>query len=238
MVGFVLSFAMIILMVGLLFTSGFSSLDDYQSAQQTKNAEQVFLAVADGFSELQEGQAPKRAGSLDLDVGASLSVRDSSTITVEVNGPGFRESFTTRFLEYRYQGTTIAYENGGVIRHQDSGSVMVGQPPDIFCSNESSVAYISIVELVSQENTSIGGGTVTVTGVKQSTTLRYPQSRGSPTINNVTVSVDSPHQDAWNRQFISDSNDWVNSHGPDTYACEGVARVFVRHTIVEVRLVH
>lgn len=237
MVGFVLSFSMILLMVGILFTSGFSTLNDYQSRQQTENAEQVFLAVADGFGELQEGQAPKRAGSLDLDVGASLTIRDTADITVAVHGPGFQETYDTRSLEYRYQGTTIAYENGAVLRGQEAGSVMVGTPPDIHCSNDTNVAYVSVVELVSVSNTSVGGGTVTITGVKQSTELRYPQSRTAPSIDNVTVEVDSRYVEAWNQRFGSSDTNWVETD-PGIFACESVTRAYVRHTIVEVRIVH
>lgn len=236
-VGFVLSFSIIILAVGLMFSGGTTSLLDIRGDQQTQNAEQVFLAIADGFSELEEGQAPKRAGSLDLDVGASLSVANESQITVRVNGPGYERTFNTRSLNYNYERTIVSYQNGAVIRSDRGAAVMVGKPPELYCSDSSRVAVVSIVTLVAPNTSSVGGSTVTVTGIQLSSKLLYPQDRTATSIQNVTLNVSSPYRTAWNEHLGAASTDWVDPDGDGTYACENVDRAFVRHTVVEVRIV-
>lgn len=241
LVAFVLSFSIIMISIGLLYAGGFGALNDLQDEEQTENAEQVFLAVSDSFSELQEGQAPKRAGALDLDVGATISVVNRSSINVTVNGAGFAEEFRTRSLEYTLEGTTVAYENGAVFRADGGKSVMIGEPPELYCSNETSVAVVSVVTLTAPKDPSLAAGTATITGIQRSTTLEFPDNRTGAAVSsveNVSVNVTSSHEGAWNGHFDDASNDWVNPDNDDTFTCEGVDRAFVRHTVIEVRIVH
>lgn len=241
LVAFVLSFSIIMISIGLLYTGGFSALNDLQDEEQTENAEQVFLAVADSFSELQEGQAPKRAGALDLDVGATISVLNGSTIDVTVGGAGYSEEFRTGSMEYTLEQTTVAFENGAVFRTDGGSSVMIGEPPELYCSNETGVAVVSIVTLTAPDDPSLAAGTVTITGIQRSTTLAFPDSRTGTAVSgveNVSVNVSSPYEGAWNGHFDDAGNDWVNPDGDATYTCEDIDRAFVRHTIIEVRIVH
>lgn len=241
LVAFVLSFSMIIVSVGILYTGGFSVLNDIQDAEQTENAEQVFLAVSDSFSELQQGQAPKRAGALDLDVGATITVVNQSSINVTVPGTGFAEEYKTRSIEYTLGKRTVAYENGAVFRADQGGSVMLGEPPEFYCSNRTNVGVVSITTLQTKRGVSLSAGTVTLTGIKRANTLVFPDNRTGPSVtnvNNVSVNLSSRYEPAWNRHFDDETNDWVNPDGDDTFTCEGIDRAFVRHTVIEVRIVH
>lgn len=225
--------------VGLLYTAGFSSLDTLQEKEQLENAERVFTAVADSFDELQENQAPKRAGSLDLDIGATLLVTNESQLNVTVNGPDWETSIRIRSLAYQVDDTSIAYESGAVFRTDKGNTAMLVQP-DVQCASSTRTAIISVVRLTNPQDRGVGSGTATITGLQRSSTLLFPNQRtGAPItgIENVTINVSSPREDGWNRYFGDSDTDWTDSNGDGIYACENVDRVFVRETVIEVRLV-
>jgi len=237
-VSFILTFSIITLMVGLLYTAGFVSMEQLQTGNQMTNAEGVFFAMADSFGELQEGQAPRRAGSLDLDVGASLSVNDGSEIHVEVNNATdttFSRTVVTRSLDYRLQKRSVTYETGAVFRTSKDNSAMVREPAGLFCSPSSNSAVVSLVTLVEPDGASVASGTATISGRQRMTTLLYPIDRSATGgIKNVTVDVTSPRASAWNQHLTEDTG-WEDPNGDGTFACEGVDQVFVRHTVIEVR---
>ena len=226
-------------MVGVLYTAGFVSLQELQTGNQMQNAEGVFFAMADSFEELQEGQAPKRAGSLDLDVGASLAVVNETTIEVEVNNATdtvHAESFHTQSMEYRLDERAVSYEAGAVFRSNKGQSAMVREPTGIFCSNttgSTNTTVVSIVSLVDPDGASVAAGTATVTGHQRSSRLRFPTSRNrSGTLQNVTIDVTSPREAAWNEHL---RGDWSQAGGGE-FVCRDVGQVFVRHTVIVVRV--
>ena len=235
-VSFILTFSMITMMVGILYTAGFVSMEQLQTGNQMQNAEGVFFAMADSFTELQEGQAPKRAGSLDLDVGASVGVTNESTIEVEVYNETdrvFDRTLRTRSLDYRLDDRVVTYENGAVFRTNKDDTGMVRAPDGIFCSPGTNAAMVSVVTLVDLEGSSVASGTVTVTGIQQSGRLLYPTDRNrSGSLENVTVNVSSTNGAAWDR-YLSDETDWDYDGGDDVHVCDD--QVFVRHTVIEIR---
>ena len=237
-VSFILTFSMITMMVGVLYTAGFVSLQQLQTGNQMQNAEGVFFAMADSFGELEEGQAPKRAGALDLDVGASVSVGNDSSIDVRVNnstGTVFDESLPLRSMHYRLDQRAVTYEAGAVFRANKGNSAMVREPGGLFCSNETDSAVVSVVTLVDPEGSSVAAGTVTVTGIQRSTQLLFPTDRNASTsVRNVTIDVASTHETAWDRYFES-TDDWV-ADGSGSFVCEDVDRVYVRHSVIEVQV--
>lgn len=237
-VSFILTFSIITMMIGLLYTAGFVSMEQLQTGNQMQNAEGVFFAMGDSFDELQEGQAPKRAGALDLDVGASVSVSNSSLIAVEVNNATdtvSSYSLVTRSLDYRMDQRMVSYETGAVFRANDGNSAMVREPGGLFCSNETDAAVVSVVTLVESESVSVASGTVTVSGFQRSSTLLYPTDREAEgAISNVTVNVSSRHSLAWSR-YLAETTGWENPDNDDTFVCEDVDQVFVRQSVIEVR---
>lgn len=235
-VSFIITFSIITTMIGLLYTGGSVTMLEVQTSNQIQNAESVFMAMDDSFGELQEGQAPKRAGSIDLDVGASLAVIDESAVDVTVNGPGFSRTLQTRSFEYRLEDRTIAYETGGIFRSNDGDSAMIARPSGIFCSPASNGSVVSIVTLVAPNSSSVASGTATITGIQRSTTLLYPTDRnGATAVENVTIDITSPRADAWHR-YLNESEGWTDDDGDGTYACESADEVFVRQTVIEVQV--
>ena len=237
-VSFILTFSIITMMIGLLYTAGFVSMERLQTGNQMQNAEGVFFAMADSFGELQEGQAPRRAGALDLDVGASLSVNNETRVDVTVYNASdrvFTRSIAVRSLDYRLDERAVSYETGAILRTDGDSSAMVREPSGIFCSPSTNSAVVSLVTLTDPDGASVASGTATVSGRQRSTTLLFPAERNaSGSLENVTLEVTSPHRGAWD-DALGDATGWEDPDGDGTYACEGVDQVFVRHTIVEVR---
>lgn len=235
-VSFIITFSIITTMIGLLYTGGSVSMMEIQTGNQIQNAESVFMAMDDSFGELQEGQAPKRAGSLDLDVGASIAVLDESEVAVTVNGPGFSQTLQTRSLEYRLEDRAIAYETGAIFRTNDGASAMISRPSGIFCSPTSNGSVVSIVTLVAPNGSSVASGTATITGIQRSTTLLFPADRaGGTAVENVTIDVTSPREPAW-QQYFEETAGWTDDDGDGIYACESADEVFVRQTVIEVQM--
>lgn len=233
---YILTFSMITMMIGLLYTGGFVSMERLQTGNQMQNAESVFLAMGDSFSELQEGQAPKRAGALDLDVGASVTVINESSVDVVVNGPDYSRTIVTRSLEYRLEDRAVVYETSAVFRSNDDRSALVGEPPDIVCAPEANGSVVSIVTLTAPDGASVAAGTVTVTGIQQSTELLFPTTRSGPaSIDNVTINVTSPREEAWN-QYLTEAEGWTDPDGDGVFACESAEQVLIRQTTVEVQI--
>lgn len=233
---FILTFSILTMLIGILYSAGFVSLTELQTGNQMQNAEGVFFAISDSFTDLQEGQAPKRAGSLDLDVGASLTVVNESQLDVTVNGRGYSTSLVTRSLDYRLEDRAVSYETGAVFRSNGDQSTMVKEPAGIFCSPSSNASVVSVVTLVAPDGASVAAGTATITGVKRSTELVFPEDpdAASP-IENVTIDVASPREAAWER-YLQEAPGWTDPEGDGTYACEAAEQVFIRHTVVEVQI--
>lgn len=240
-VSFILTFSILTMMIGVLYTAGVVSMAQLQTGNQMQNAEGVFFAMSDSFSELQEGQAPKRAGALDLDVGASISVSNESSVDVVVNGPGYATSLRTRSLDYRLEDRAVTYETGAVFRSNDDQTALLREPGGIFCttsadggSDESNASVVSVVTLVAPDGASQAAGTVTVTGVQRSTTILFPTTRSPTTaVENVTIDVSSPREAAWER-YLTDAPGWEDPDGDGTFVCPNVDRAYVRHTVIEV----
>ena len=236
-ISFVLTFSMITMMIGLLYSGGTVTMQQLQTGNQIQNAEGVFFVVADSFNELQEGQAPRRAGSLDLDVGASLAIENRSSVNVTVNGPGYTRTIPTRSLVYRLDDRKVTYETGAVFRTNDDDSVLIGEPSGIFCSPESNSSVVSVVTLVQGGSGSVASGTVTITGIQQSNRLIYPNERQpGAAVENVTINVTStPARDEVWEEYLRESDGWVDDDGDGTFACESADHVFVRHTVIKVQ---
>lgn len=236
-VSFILTFSILTMMVGLLYIGGTVTMEQLQTSNQIQNAEGVFFVMADSFGELQEGQAPRRAGSLDLDVGASIAIENRSSINVTVNGPEFNRTVVTRSLRYQLDERAVTYESGAVFRTNEEQSALINEPPGIFCSAASNASVVSIVTLVPDSGNNVAAGTATITGIQRSNKLIYPTDRqpANP-VQNVTIDVTSTtaREPAWER-FLEESAGWEDDDGDGTYACESADRVYVRHTVIGIR---
>jgi FlaG/FlaF family flagellin (archaellin) len=244
LIGFVLTFAVILASVALVSTFGLSSLDDIQGNEQVTNAERAFTVLAEGFDEIERGRAPRRTSEIELNEGG-LTVTGNSEFRVWVNGSAaaappphgndWNRTIRTDSLRYKRGDKTIVYENGATFRSTGpSGGSIVEDKPTITCTEDT--AIISFIVLSTKSNRNLGSGTVRVTGTLNTSTVLYPTGRNKSTRDgtDVTVSVDSPRAQGWKTYFIGDQENWEEVN-ENTYVCSGVEETIVRRTVIDVQ---
>ncbi|WP_267643101.1 DUF7289 family protein [Haloarchaeobius amylolyticus] len=234
---FVIVFSIIITSVGVVYGIGFSSLGEFQEGEQKTNAARAFQALSVSLDDIQSGAAPGRSGAIQLSEG-TLQVEEQSQMTVEVglsNGTTWTVATeTTGSLQYSFENTDVAYENGAVFRKDGSASVML-EEPSFVCSDSSDQAVVSIVVLNGESNAIGGEVNAEIISRENSTSVLYPNiSRGSSvTADNVTVDVPTTSFDqAWTRYF-EDASGWEDPDGDGAYTCDAQS-VVVRVTVIDV----
>ncbi|MFC6718531.1 hypothetical protein ACFQGT_01025 [Natrialbaceae archaeon GCM10025810] len=138
---FIFVFAIIITSVGVLYSVGFSSMNDYQENEQLRNAERAMEALGDNFDDIhRHAGVGQRHGELSLRQG-TVVVDDESTqmnVTAGSEGPIFEDenasfvdgdNVTLGTFEYRTGSDWIAYQGSGLFRGDDSGSAVLEVPP-------------------------------------------------------------------------------------------------------------
>lgn len=234
---FVVVFSIIITSVGLVYSIGFGSLNDFQEGEQKTNSVRAFDAFSTVFDDIQQGRAVTRSGELKLS-GGTIQVTDDSEFDVRVNDDtdtiwdwngGSAE--TTGSLRYDVDGTVVAYENGAVFRKDGDSSAMIGDP-SFRCGDDRAV--ISIVVLDGNSSTAQSrDGNVEITADVQDERMLFSTTGSDSSAESVTITVDdSEFGDAWERNL--ESNGWTDDGGGE-YSCSA-DRIVVRVTVISVEI--
>ena len=223
-VAFVLIFGMILVSVGLLYTVGFQAMHDYQENEQLTNAERAMDALSDNFNDvLRYSGVDQRYGEISMREGTVTTSGDGTIITIETENNVLGEEYDEINLgEFRYHdgGESVAYEGGGLVRADETGSAVLKQPR-IVCKDET--AIISLVSITGGDHSiqSSEGLGVTMSVQDRNTTV-------VPNPGNVTVT--HPHDSSYDTAWDSA----LNSNGWDGGSCEEPDRLVV--TIVEAEI--
>jgi len=163
-IGFVLIFALITSTVAIVYTFGFSGLQDARQEERISNAERVFDILADNIGDLQHRGAPSRATETKLSE-ASLGYDDETTVTVEVTNAPSTPRFSTNIDPVVYSPTgsrvQLVYENGAVLRErQGTGGVVLERPGSVFRKDGATkTAVIPFVQTRKAGSPGVGGST-------------------------------------------------------------------------------
>ncbi|WP_181685622.1 DUF7289 family protein [Halorhabdus salina] len=213
LIGFILTFSVVMASVILVSTVGFAQLEDFKAGQQLDNAEQTFEIFATSFDSIEEGGALTRQESLDLYQG-TIGIERGSTATVTLNrsgGPNRAISVPMNALVYSKDSTNISYESGATFRGREKGGTIKHKPGQV-CTDD--VVVLSFVTIQSPETSTSGGGALEVTATANGTDLLYPVNRsGSGSVSDVeyvSVSFTSARDDAWLDHFDRAEN-WTVS---------------------------
>lgn len=235
--GFTLTLAIVLVSVAIVFGFGVGGMEDVQRSQQAENAEGAFRHVANKFGELGTGGAPYRAGDVSVAPGR-VGVRDDVELTVTVATPNGDHTrvFELRSLAYTREGTSVAFEGGGVFRRDRGGSVAI-RAPGFDCGTDR--ALVPVTTLQATDETSRSADVVTISGRHNGTTLWYPFDRtgnaAASSATAVTVDVSSPNEAGWDRAFEA-ADGWTDPDGDGAFTCT-TDRVYVRHVRIDVTLV-
>ncbi|MDL5360452.1 hypothetical protein [Halalkalicoccus sp. NIPERK01] len=192
--GFVLTFSLITATIAIVFTVGFAGLQDAQHAEQVNNVERAFDVLATNVDEVHREGAPSRSTEMRL-AGGQLAFGDPTTVTIAVEGN--TTTIETRPLVYSSGDTDIVYELGGIIRTDSGTSVMLDEPGYVLNDGRSSIPLL-ITTKPSDQTATGGQRTVLVRSSYQYTEPLHPRTTENET---VTITIDSPRADAWERYF-------------------------------------
>lgn len=234
--GFIISFSIIMLAVGVTYAGGFAAVTDMQSAERIENAERAMVALAETFEDVERGNGPARAGEIRLD-GGELSIEESSNFSVAIENGSTMEFLNSGALTYSVDGSTVRYEHGAVVR-SDNGAATIQDAPEMTCTDEFAIVSLVVITSPGSVSGKRSSGSVLVSVSKTALSdskLLYPRAERENMTGNVTVSIEwSPHPDAWRRWFRS--QDGWQPRGGGEFECE-TDEVFVRRTTVDVELI-
>lgn len=236
-VGFTLTFSIIIVSVGLVSTLGYQQLETISENERIENGEQAMELISASFQQIKQQQSTVQANELDIS-GGSLAVVDGPNVTVR-STRNFNSTIPVRGLRYTIGQTRFTYENGALFRTGVQGNTAVLSGPEWTCTRRR--AIVSVVTIGAGSDSQFGGDSVTISATSTSSELLFPMNRtGTDSVSDPTeanVTVGSPRTDAWGR-YLNDSGNWTRSDAlDDTYVCQGVEAVYVRQTVITVSFV-
>lgn len=198
--GFVLVFAIIISMVGLVYASGLSGLQDARDAERIENAERAFDVLAHNMEDLSHRNAPSRATEIKL-ADAQIGLDSPAEINIsteQVGGPpnaNFSTVVNTRPITYDIgSNSAVVYETGAVIREDGAASAMK-RSPGLRLSDSGTV--IPIIDISTSNPGKVGGSTTVLVRADQvSSEVLFSNTSGSW---DTWLNVTSTRADAWHR---------------------------------------
>lgn len=238
--GFVLTFSVIILSVGIVYGVGTGALGDLRANEQMNAADRSMQGLATNFEALYQQSAPSRGLDVGLK-GGSLDLVDGSLEVVVRNETGTVLNPDNRTVDVgalvrsdQETDTELVYEAGALFRIDGPGAVM-RHSPVMQCTDEAAV--VSLLRL--EGNVSLStGGSIRVRGIRRQSSLLFPATgtEQATSADQVTLDVSPTATGSdWSRFFDGQSR-WQDL-GSGRYACQDVNRAYVRVTTVEVRTV-
>ena len=226
--GFVIVFGIIIGSVGFLYMTGFQAMGDFQQHEQQKNADYAMDALAENFNDIVRNDGVlERSGELNLREGTIRTDSDGPIENVTVDGDNILDDHLGEDLSgmgaftYTYEGNTVAYQGGGVVKTDGSGAITV-RDPLIQCHD--GVAIVSLVVVDGDDTSLMSHGGLEITAIDRGTTVE----NGSDL--ELEFDTDSEYYPAWNRTL--ESRGFETNGG--TITCEDPDHVVVRITTIEI----
>jgi hypothetical protein len=197
-ISYVLVFSLIIATIGIVSVVGFAGLEDRRNAEQVDNTERAFDVFSYNMEDSYERGAPSRATEMRLS-GGTLLYGDRVNITVEESGGGQNVTARPRPLIYTSDDTSIVYTAGAIIRTDRGSARMMDGPPFYFDADR---IMLPLIETSRPADQSAAGGerTLRVTSSLRQVNETTPSALQTPS-GNVTITVESPRADAWERYF-------------------------------------
>jgi hypothetical protein len=248
-IGFVLTFSIVVTAVGLTSTTGFNQLREVRDQSQTENAQNAMRLIEGNIDGLANSKTAKQTSDVGLNGGTlvadpqsaqhiSVEVFDSSNTRLCCNGGSPVETGT---FEYRLDEVVFTYESGTLFRTQERGEPFRLTSPSMVCRETESGQNVAIVTVIRIQTPGGPGGvealsgetTVEVTETVVSQSVLFPTSGTGTNADSVEVTINSPRTDAWGSYF-EETGQWQGS-GP-SYSCENVDTAYVRQTVVQLSL--
>ena len=212
-IGVVLIMAITVLGVTGLLLFGSTALMDGRTQSQVGAAEHAMTQLDSRFSLVALGSAERQGATVDLRSGASMTVDgDSGWMNVSVynqtSGDVDDVILNTSLGAIRYEndGTTVAYQGGGVWKQAPGGGSVMVSPPEFHYRKRSGEDPTLTLPLVVVRGNGSVPGEATVT--KEETIAKFPNDTVAGRTNplesgQINVTVHSQYYEAWGAFFES-----------------------------------
>jgi hypothetical protein len=190
--GFVLAFAIITASIGLVYTTGFSGLNEAREFEEVNNAERAFEVLADNIGDIVHWNAPSRSTEVRL-AGSSLSIAEANTIRVNASGIGLNETYGVRPIIFDADtGERIIYFQGSVIRESGADAIVVRESSMLITENRT---VLPVLQTRLTGTGSVAGQTTVLIRTRQATTNIVLEDENPP--SPIWFNVTSPWTNAW-----------------------------------------
>jgi len=210
--GYVLLFSVVLLSITATFTFGIDAIGDASDRTVQQSGQHSMQTLGDRIETLRESNTTVQQGQLRAGRG-TIGYGEQTRVTVSVAGsPELQTDF--RPIQYRFDGTTVAYEAGGIVRtSDDGGAVLVDEPTFVF---DDDAVILPIVTTEPAAQRQVSGGTVTTTFERVASEQAYFGTSAAP----VTLSIETTEGRAtvWERT-LSEAGATCSRPTPDTAAC-------------------
>jgi hypothetical protein len=230
--GFVFVFAIVVATIGLVFTAGFSGLQDARDFERVNNAERAFEVLKDNIEDMVDRGAPSRATEIKVS-DASISLGDPVVINVSEDGGRFSTSQEIAPIIFDANtGTRIVYAGGAIIREEANGEIVTHAPGFVLGSERTT---IPIVQTRRQGRGSIGGdATVLVRTTASRRNVLYVNETGPVTL---WVNLTTPRADAWQAHLDDKDDVTCEAVVGDQVACQvETRRAYVTRISIDTEL--
>lgn len=236
LVAFVLTFSVIITAVAAVSLGGVGSLQDFRDEARAESAQVSMTGFDSSMEDIRTDGVPQRSHQLELN-GDGLS-RHNSELEITISGtPAGVQTRTVNvgaFARVTGDDTAIVYETGTVYRSQNRGQTLLREPP-FRCGTDT--AYVGLVSVRGDVN--VSSDTLALRARQDSSASVYPDLTAGENGSASSVQIDvtgTYDRAAWEQLFEREMSEWSDT-GSGTYTCDGVNRVYVHDTTVELDVV-
>ena len=201
-VGMILILSIVIVSVGIIYTTGIPFIDSIKYNTQVSNARNSFSVLQNDILEIINGPVTGagmgRITKVEMG-GGSIFIEPGNT-KIQINYTGSSDPVTAvpGTITYKYRSRAMVFENGGVFSNYATGSFMEFEPL-IYASDLGSgniVLMIHIINVTGANSSTGGEGTG-----KIRTSFEDRVNLYSGDVDCVNITISSQNNDSWGRYF-------------------------------------
>ncbi len=211
-VGMILILSIVIVSVGMIYTTGIPFIDSIKYNTQVSNARNSFSVLQNDVLEIINGPVTGagmgRITKVEMGGGSIFVEPDNTEIQINYTGSNDPVTALPGTITYKYKSRGVVFENGAVFSKYTTSSFMEFEPL-IYASDLGSgniVLMIHIINVTGANSSTGGEGTG-----KIRTSFKDRVNLYSGDVDSVNITISSQNNDSWGWYF----NDTLSKAGLD-----------------------
>jgi FlaG/FlaF family flagellin (archaellin) len=204
LVGYIITFGIVIAMVTVIYTSGMPMVEQTSETAALQSMKTSFVSLQSNVKKVALDQSPVRTMKFNLikgSIGAKKSP-EAGWLNVTINGnPHKNLSFGN--IEYTTGSKKVIYENGAVIESTPGGNITVSDPPIYFTNYSADNAAHVIISVINVSGNFSAGGGIAEMHLSSNRNDTHLYNASDP-VSFVNISINSSYAYAWSL-FLSNS---------------------------------